>query len=143
MTNTTKPAAAFGLLVLRIVTGGIFAAHGAQKVFEFTLPGTVQAFSGMGAPLPEFTGPAIAFLELIGGILLIAGLFTRPVALLLVVDMIGAIVLVHLGQGIWSADGGWEFPAVLAAVALALALTGAGRFGLDRAVLRGPARRLA
>ncbi|KJL34575.1 MULTISPECIES: DoxX family protein [Microbacterium] len=143
MTNTTKPAASLGLLVLRLVMGGVFAAHGAQKVFEFTLPGTVQAFAGMGAPLPEIAGPVIAFLELIGGILLIAGLFTRPVGVLLAADMVGAIVLVHLGNGIWVGDGGWEFAAVLGAGALALAFTGAGRYGLDRAVLRGPVRALA
>jgi putative oxidoreductase len=123
--------------------GGVFAAHGAQKIFEFTLPGTVQAFAGMGAPLPEIAGPVIAFLELIGGILLIAGLFTRPVGVLLAADMVGAIVLVHLGNGIWVGDGGWEFAAVLGAGALALAFTGAGRYGLDRAVLRGPVRALA
>ena len=143
MTNTSNPASSLGLLVLRLVIGGVFAAHGAQKVFEYTLPGTVQAFAGMGAPLPEIAGPVIAFLELIGGILLVAGLFTRPVGVLLAADMAGAIVLVHLGNGIWVGDGGWEFAAVLGAAALALAFTGAGRYGLDRAVLRGPVRALA
>lgn len=139
MTNTTRPSASvsLGLLVLRIVVGAIFAAHGAQKIFEFTLPGTIGSFEGMGVPLPEIAAPVVAFLELIGGILLIVGFLTRPVAILLAIDMLVALVLVHLPAGLWVGDGGYEFVAVLGAVALALVFTGAGRFSLDRALLRG------
>lgn len=141
MTNTKAPSAApsLGLLVLRVVVGAIFAAHGAQKIFEFTLPGTIGSFAGMGVPLPEIAGPVVAFVELIGGILLILGLLTRPVAILLAIDMIVALVAVHLPAGLWVGDGGYEFVAVLGAAALALALTGAGQFSLDGAFLRGRA----
>lgn len=141
MTNTKAPSAApsLGLLVLRVVVGAIFAAHGAQKIFEFTLPGTIGSFAGMGVPLPEIAGPVVAFVELIGGILLILGLLTRPVAILLAIDMIVALIAVHLPAGLWVGDGGYEFVAVLGAAALALALTGAGRFSLDGAFLRGRA----
>lgn len=141
MTNTKAPSAApsLGLLVLRVVVGAIFAAHGAQKIFEFTLPGMIGSFAGMGVPLPEIAGPVVAFVELIGGILLILGLLTRPVAILLAIDMIVALVAVHLPAGLWVGDGGYEFVAVLGAAALALALTGAGRFSLDGAFLRGRA----
>ncbi|MFB4351444.1 DoxX family protein [Microbacterium sp. CR_7] len=139
MTNTTAPSAApsFGLLVLRLVVGGIFAAHGAQKVFEYTIPGTIASFSGMGIPLPEIAAPLVAFLELVGGILLALGLFTRPVGILLAIDMIVALVAVHLPAGLWVGEGGYEFVAVLGVAALALAFTGAGRFSLDGAFLRG------
>jgi putative oxidoreductase len=139
MTNTTAPSAApsLGLLVLRVVIGAVFAAHGAQKIFEFTLAGTVGSFAGMGIPLPEIAAPVVAFLELIGGILLVLGLFTRPVGILLAIDMVVALVAVHLPAGLWVGEGGYEFVAVLGAGALALALTGAGRFSLDRAFLRG------
>jgi putative oxidoreductase len=139
MTNTTAPSAApsFGLLVLRLVVGGIFAAHGAQKVFEYTIPGTIGSFSGMGIPLPEIAAPLVAFLELIGGILLALGLFTRPVGVLLAVDMVVALIAVHLPAGLWVGEGGYEFVAVLGAAALALGFTGAGRFSLDGAFLRG------
>ena len=139
MTNTTAPSAApaFGLLVLRLVVGGIFAAHGAQKVFEYTIPGTIGSFSGMGIPLPEIAAPFVAFLELIGGILFALGLFTRPVGILLAVDMVVALVAVHLPAGLWVGEGGYEFVAVLGVAALALAFTGAGRFSLDGAFLRG------
>lgn len=141
MTNTTASSAptSFGLLVLRVVVGIVFIAHGSQKIFEYTLPGTIGSFAGMGVPLPEIAGPLVAFVELLGGILLVLGLLTRPVGILLAIDMLVALVLVHLSAGIWVADGGWEFVAVLGAAALAVAFTGAGRFSLDRAVLRGRA----
>lgn len=139
MTNTTASSAptSFGLLVLRVVVGIVFIAHGAQKIFEYTLPGTIGSFAGMGVPLPEIAAPVVAFVELLGGILLVLGLFTRPVGILLAADMLVALVLVHLPAGIWVAEGGWEFVAVLGAAALAVAFTGAGKFSVDRAVLRG------
>jgi putative oxidoreductase len=141
MTNRTRTSAAasLGLLVLRIVVGAIFAAHGAQKVFEYTIPGTVGSFAEMGVPLAEFAAPLVAFLELIGGVLLILGFLTRPIGILLAVDMVVALVLVHLSAGLWVASGGYEFVAVLGAASLALALTGAGRFSIDGAFLRGRA----
>ncbi|GAA1228986.1 putative oxidoreductase [Microbacterium phyllosphaerae] len=139
MTNTTAPSAAssLGLLVLRVVVGFVFAAHGAQKIFEYTLPGAIGSFAGMGVPLPEIAAPVVAFVELIGGILLALGLFTRPVGILLAVDMVVALVAVHLPAGLWVGEGGYEFVAVLGVAALALAFTGAGRFSLDGAFLRG------
>jgi putative oxidoreductase len=139
MTNTTRPSASasLGLLVLRVVVGAVFAAHGAQKIFEFTIPGTIGSFAGMGIPLPEIAAPVVAFVELAGGILLILGFFTRPAAVLLAVDMAVALVAVHLPSGLWVGNGGYEFVAVLGAGALALAFTGAGRFSLDGALLRG------
>ena len=139
MTNTTAPSssASLGLLVLRVVVGLIFVAHGAQKIFEYTLPGTIGSFADMGVPLPEIAAPFVAFVELIGGALLALGLFTRPVGILLAIDMIVAIVAVHLPAGLWVGEGGYEFVAVLGVAALALAFTGAGRFSLDGAFLRG------
>lgn len=139
MTSTTAPSAAasLGLLVLRVVVGAVFAAHGAQKIFEYTIPGTIGSFAGMGVPMPEIAAPFVAFVELIGGILLVLGLFTRLAGVLLAIDMVVALVLVHLSAGLWVGEGGYEFVAVLGAAALALALTGAGRFSIDGAFLRG------
>ena len=139
MTNTTAPSAAtaLGLLVLRVVVGAVFAAHGAQKILEYTIPGTIGSFAGMGVPLPEIAAPVVAFVELIGGVLLALGLFTRPVGVLLAVDMVVALFAVHLPAGLWVGEGGYEFVAVLGVAALALAFTGAGRFSLDGAFLRG------
>ena len=76
---------------------------------------------------------------LVGAFMLILGLLTRPLAILLAIDMAVALVLVHLSAGLWVSEGGYEFVAVLGAASLALALIGAGRFSIDGAFLRGRA----
>jgi putative oxidoreductase len=117
------------LAILRVVVGTVFIAHGAQKLFVFGLAGVVGAFGQMGVPLPGVIGPAIAFLEFFGGIALVLGLFTQPVALLIAVDMLGAIALVKINKGL---IGGYEFELSLLSSALALALAGAGEYSVDR-----------
>ena len=124
------------LLTLRVVAGGIFIAHGAQKLFTFGLAGVTQAFAGMGVPMPGIMGPAVAFLEFFGGILLIAGLLTRVWAILLGLNMIGAIVLVHWKNGFWNSNNGIEFPLALLEMCFALALTGGGPWSLDAILAR-------
>ena len=137
MTNTTAPSAAssLGLLVLRVVVGFVFAAHGAQKIFEYTLPGTIGSFAGMGVPLPEIAAPVVAFVEQDADGPL--GRLTRPLGIQKAGDRVVALVAVHLPAGLWVGEGGYEFVAVLGVAALALAFTGAGRFSLDGAFLRG------
>lgn len=120
--------------VLRLVVGVVFFAHGWQKIFDFTIPGTQAAFVQMGVPAAQLVAPAIGFLELLGGAALILGALVRPVSVLLVLDMLGALFLVHAPAGIFADKGGYELVLVLAAGAAALATVGAGRFSIDALV---------
>lgn len=117
--------------VLRIVVGFLFAAHGWQKYNEFTIAGTQGAFAQMGVPAADVVAPIIATLELVGGIALILGFATRPVAALLTLNMLGAIVVVHASAGVFVEAGGFELVLLLGASTLALALVGPGKFSLD------------
>ncbi|SDB80087.1 putative oxidoreductase [Raineyella antarctica] len=123
------------LLVSRVILGIILVAHGYQKFAEWTLAGTTQAFAGMGVPLPAVSATFAAVVELVGGILLVVGAFTPIVGLLVFLDMLGAALLVHLSNGIFVGDGGWELVGAIGAGALALAATGAGRWSVDGILL--------
>jgi putative oxidoreductase len=123
----------WGLASLRVVVGFTFFMHGWQKLFEFGIAGVTSAFTQMGVPLPGVTAPLVSVLELAGGALLLLGLATRPAALLLAIDMLVAILLVHLPAGFF-APNGVELVLLLFAGAAALVLAGPGTFALDRLV---------
>ncbi len=121
-------------LIGRIGVGVVFLAHGWQKVTEWGLDGTAQAFQGMGVPLPTVSAWFSALVELGGGALLIAGAALPVVGILLAIDMAGALFIVHLPNGLLG-EGGFELVLALGVAAIALGFNG-GSFTVDRLVRR-------
>ena len=125
---------------LRVVSAFLFMQHGVQKLFGWLLPAE-RAFNG--AP-DVFTRMWFAgMLETFGGLLLLVGLFTRPVAVVLSGQMAFAYFLAHAGQGFWPILNGGELAALYCFVFLALSALGGGRFSIDRVLVERRARALA
>ncbi|WP_051687483.1 DoxX family protein [Kocuria massiliensis] len=128
--HSSPLSAPLGLLLLRVGLGIVFLMHGLQKLNDWTIAGTASNFQQMGVPSPELAATVAAYAELIGGIALIVGLLSRIAGLVLAVDMFGAIYFAHGSSGFFSANGGYEFPLVLALASLAVFLLGPGRFAI-------------
>lgn len=120
-----------GILLTRLSLGVILLAHGLLKVFVFTVPGTVEFFGSLG--LPAIVAYLTIFGEIAGGTAIILGLYTRLAAFLSIPLLLGA-TWTHIGNG-WvfsNENGGWEFPALLVALALSVGLMGSGKFALKK-----------
>lgn len=126
------------VLVLRLVVGLLFAAHGAQKLFGVLggggLEGTAGMFDNIGLRPGWLQARAAGTAELVGGLLIALGLFTPFAAAALIAVMVAAIVTVHAPNGIWNTNQGYEFNLVLIAAVFALAGIGAGAWSLDNAL---------
>jgi putative oxidoreductase len=125
---THQDSTAYAALILRVSLGLMFIAHALLKIMVFTPAGTVGFFASLGVP-GWFAYPVMGA-ELIGGILLLAGIQTRVVALALVPVLIGSIVLVHGANG-WlytNENGGWEYSAFLIMASVVQALLGDGAY---------------
>ena len=133
--TTRRTPLDLGLLIVRLALGGVMIAHGFQKFFLNGISGTQQGFAGMGAPAPEVTGVLVSLLELGGGLLVVLGLATRVVVALYAATMVGAALLVHLPNGFYAQNGGWELVGLLAALCVALFVSGAGRYSVDAAIV--------
>ncbi len=124
--------ASYGAFALRVSMGLLFIAHGAIKFFVFTPAGTAAYFEKLGLPGP------LAYLtiaaELLGGLALVLGVYSRYVALAFVPLMLGTIFTAHGGNGfLFSAPGGgWEFPAFWTLTLVVQALLGDGALSLKR-----------
>jgi putative oxidoreductase len=125
-------------LVLRVTLGIVLVAHGLLKFLVFTLPGTAGFFASVG--FPGWAAYVVAPFEVLAGIALVIGYRSSLVALSSLPVLLGALA-VHAGNG-WlftSANGGWEFPAVLVMLAIGVALLGDGAYSL--AGIKRPASR--
>jgi putative oxidoreductase len=125
----------YGLLLLRLVVGLLFAGHGAQKLFGWFggggPQGTAAFFSSLGYRRPAAMAILAGLSELGGGLLLATGLLTPVAAFLLATVMLNAIATVVWPKGFL---GGYEFEVTLMTVAVALAATGPGEISLDDAI---------
>ncbi|OMP67034.1 DoxX family protein [Domibacillus epiphyticus] len=126
---------AIGLLIIRIVVGLYFAAHGAQKAFGWFGGGGPAGTGAFFEQIGIKPGKPMALLaglgEFVGGILFLLGFLTPLAAILIIVPMIVAIKTVHGKNGLFSDKGGIEYNLVLIAVALGIALSGPGSLSLD------------
>jgi putative oxidoreductase len=125
----------YGLLILRLVVGLLFAAHGAQKLFGVLggggPQGTAAFLASLGYRAPAAAAIVVGLAEFGGGLMLAAGFLTPLAAFLLTTVMLNAIATVVWPKGFL---GGYEFEVTLATVAVALAATGPGELSLDDAV---------
>src|SRR6184192_816746 len=125
-----------GLLVLRLTVGGLVAGHGSQKLFGWFegpgLKGTAGWLETLGLTPGTPWAAAASVSEFGGGVLTTLG-FLHPLGPLGTMGaMIMATVKAHWGKPIWASQGGAELPVINMATALALTLTGPGRFSLDQ-----------
>jgi putative oxidoreductase len=129
---------ALPLLIVRLVVGLGFAAHGAQKLFGwfggYGLAGTGGFFEGVGfKPGKLFAGAAGAG-ELLGGLLLALGLGGPIASMLIISVMVVAILAVHIGNGFFNASNGVEFPLLYLLIGFTFAFIGFGAYSLDAAL---------
>lgn len=134
--RTTPALRDIALLVARVAIGFILLAHGWQKFTEFTLDGTAAAFGDMGIPAPAAAALFAAVVEVAGGAALIAGLLTPVFAGLNALNLLGAFVMVHVGNGIFVDNGGYELVLALIAALLVIGVLGAGRYSADGLLTR-------
>jgi putative oxidoreductase len=124
-----RPAVDMSLLLLRVIVGVIFAAHGAQKLFgAWGGKGLTATVEQMGSPL----GYLVTIGEFFGGLGLVFGFLTRFSAASLIVIMIGAIATVHGKNGFFLQNQGFEYNLALIGLLLPILIAGPGRYSIGR-----------
>ena len=138
--SITKTEESIATMPLRLIAGVIFAAHGAQKLFAwfggYGLDGTGQWMESIGLSPGYLMALMAGSAEFFGGLLLIVGFLTRPTSFVLGITMIVAILSVHIGNGLFMSNNGYEFGLSLIAITLALFIQGGGKLSIDGKVYR-------
>lgn len=117
--------------MLRVVIGVIFLAHGGQKLFIWGFGGVAAFMGKIGVPAPMLAAVVVTLVEFLGGMALVLGLYAHWAAALLGVDMLVAILTVHLRGGFFLPNG-FEFALTLLAANTALVLLGSGEASVDK-----------
>lgn len=128
------------LTALRVAVGLILAVHGAMKLMD--VPGTLQGFTHLGIPYPQYAVYLAIAGELLGGLGLLAGFLTRIAAFGTLCSMIVAIYFAHSGHGLLAKNGGWEYPLTLGLVSLFFISHGAGPLSFDAMMRRRSSERV-
>ncbi|MGH3822753.1 MAG: DoxX family protein [Pseudonocardiaceae bacterium] len=142
-TATVSVARDLVLLLARIGLGVLMVLH-AKLEYDFaggSIAGVGALFEKSGVPLAAITGPVNVLFEFVGGAAMILGLAVVPVGILMALNMVGAWIFVHTG-GVYALDHtGPELVIALGLLSLVLAVSGSGRLGLDRLIVRRVRRR--
>jgi putative oxidoreductase len=132
----TSTDAGLDTLPLRVGAGVVFAAHGAQKLFGsfggYGLEGTAGWMESIGLAPGLLMAAMAGSAEFFGGLLLIAGLLVRPSAFVLAITMLVAILTVHLQNGLFMSNNGFEYGLALLAISISLVFRGAGSLSADQ-----------
>jgi putative oxidoreductase len=141
--SITKTEESLSALPLRLIAGLLFTAHGAQKLFAwfggYGLEGTGQWMESIGLAPGYLMALMAGSAEFFGGLFLIVGFLTRPTSFVLAITMVVAVFFVHIDNGLFMSNNGYEFGLALFAISISLIFSGAGKLSLDNAL----AQRLA
>ena len=129
----------WGLVPLRLVVGLVFLMHGGQKLLDFGVSGVSDMLLKLGFPVPTFFAVVLMILEPVGGLAVLFGVYTRPLAFLLAVEMSVAIPVARWKGGFFTPYG-YEFELTLLGACLTIAALGAGDISLQRLLQRKPDR---
>lgn len=134
----TKTEQSLSVLPLRLIAGILFAAHGAQKLFAwfggYGLDGTGQWMESIGLAPGYLMALMAGSAEFFGGLFLIIGFLTRPTSFVLAITMIVAIFNVHIDNGLFMSNNGYEFGLSLLAITVALFIQGGGKHSVDEKI---------
>ena len=127
-----------GYPLIRFITGLILMPHGAGKLFGWFggrgIEGTAAGFAKMGLEPALPLANVVGVTEFFGGLLVAIGLLTRPAAIGIVAIMAVAVFQVHLKNGFFWFNGGYEYPLLWGIVALAIVFCGGGALSVDRKI---------
>ncbi|BDX01914.1 MAG: DoxX family protein [Marinomonas sp.] len=134
----TKTTSGVASTILRIPVGLILMAHGAQKLFGmfggYGLEGTGQFMASLGLEPGYLMALLAGSAEFFGGLALVIGLLVRPASAVIAFTMVMAIFSVHISNGLFMANNGYEYALTLLIVAMSLVFSGAGALSVDKAL---------